>query len=65
MFFGFFLVTLRPCNVRITNKVRYVHRQKTPTAYWQINIQNSLAMLHKGLVACRDTAWGFFSLQND
>ena len=63
VFFAYNFVTLRPCNVRMTNNLRYIHRQKTPTANWLINIQNSLAVLHKGLVACRDTAWGFLLLK--
>lgn len=55
-----FLLTLRPCNERMTNNLRFIHRQKTLTANRQTNIQNSLAVLHRGLVACRDTAWGLF-----
>lgn len=39
VFFAYYFVTLRPCNVRMTNNLRYIHRQKTPTANRQINIR--------------------------
>ena len=52
-------VTLHPCNVRMTNNQRIIHRQMTPNSQLANKYTDSLAVLHKGLVACRDTAWGF------
>ena len=39
LFSAVFLLTLRSCNVRMTNNLRYIHRQKTPKANRQINIR--------------------------
>ena len=36
----------------MTNNVRYVHRQKTPNSQQENKYTDSLAVLHKGLVAC-------------
>ena len=33
---------------------------KDPKCQLANKYTDSLAVLHKGLVACRDTAWGFF-----